>query len=129
MHYECTYARPSGQQHETKVMPVEGKDFWKSQVMEFIKNSITLIFGMLHQTQKPLGQPGGFCQYLILNCFCILPPGIWAPLAYAPPPTLKDISNTQNKFQKREGISNTIKSYGWYSGLCLVATVRQLWNS
>ena len=37
MHYEGTYSRPSGQQHETKVMPAEGKDLWKSQVMEFIQ--------------------------------------------------------------------------------------------
>ena len=47
------------------------------------------------------------------------------------PPTLKDISktNTQMKFQNTKEASNTIKSYGWYSGLCLVATVKQLWNS
>ena len=48
---------------------------------------------------------------------CALAPGIWAPLGYpVPPPTLKKAAKT-------------IKSYGWYSGPCLGATVGQVWNS
>ena len=42
--------------------------------------------------------------------------GMWAPLAYPAPPTLKKAAKT-------------IKNYGWYSGPCLGATVGQVWNS
>ena len=47
---------------------------------------------------------------------CARAPGMWAPLAYPVPPTLKKTIKT-------------INNYGWYSGPCLGATVGQVWNS
>ena len=41
---------------------------------------------------------------------------VGAPGLSSPPPTLKKVAKT-------------IKSYGWYSGPCLGATVGQVWNS
>ena len=86
---------------------IKGRDLWDSQVEDL------------------------FLQNLMHSYFCILTPGIWAPLAYpVPPPSrLRSLQKRKGSFKIAKEAPNTIKSYGWYSGLCLVATVRQLWNS
>ena len=57
---------------------MKGKDLWESEVEDVV-------------------------QHLILSYFGIVSPGVWAPWLIPSFPTLKDISKTQKKFQKREG--------------------------
>ena len=84
---------------------MKGKDLWDSEVEDVV-------------------------QHLILNYFFYLEPWhVGAPGISRPPSTLKDISKRKERVKNAKEASNTIKSYGWYSGLCLVATVGQVWNS
>ena len=44
----------------------------------------------------------------------------------SPFPRLRIFQKLKKSFKNAKEVFNTIKSCGWYSGFCLVATVRQL---
>ena len=61
---------------------------------------------------------------------CARAPGMWAPLAYpVPPARLRKLQKLEGSFKKAKENSTTIKTYGWYSGFCLGATVGQVWTA
>ena len=61
--------------------------------------------------------------------------GAHAPLACGrpwlipSPARLRKLQKRQGRFKSAKGISKTIKSYGWYCGLSLGATVGQVWTA
>ena len=86
---------------------------------------------MLHQRQRPLRQ---LCGRFVSTCNTYLfwyfdPWHVGAPGLSRPPPRLRTFQKHKGNFKNAKEVSKTIKSYGWYSGLCLVATVGQVWNS
>ena len=63
--------------------------------------------------------------------------GVHAPLAcgrpwlipFPPSPRLRKLQTRKGRYKHAKEASKTIESYGWYSGLCLGATVRQVWTA
>ena len=62
------------------------------------------------------------------RCACALACG--RPWLIPSPFMLKESSNPrEGRFENAKEARKGIKSYGWYSGLCLGATARQVWTA